>query len=63
VTRSTLILVLGLVALSGCAAPAPVPTPEPLPNCAVPSEDGRTDGGYGGTGNLPEDCPPPEPQA
>jgi len=57
-SKFAVISALGLFALSGCAAPTPAPAPEPIPNCAVPSEDRTTDGGYGGTGNLPEDCPP-----
>jgi len=56
VTKYTLILALAIAALAGCAAPPPVPEPEL--NCAVPSDEDQTDGGYGGTGNAPEDCPP-----
>jgi len=45
------------VALVGCAAAPQAPAPIE-PNCAVTPEDGVTDGGYGGTGNVPEDCLP-----
>ena len=57
-TKNALIFAVGFVALLGCAAPAPPPVPLPDTNCAVPTEEEKTDGGYGGTGNAPEDCPP-----
>lgn len=44
-----------LAALAACAAPPPPPLD--TDNCAIKSEAGETDGGYGGTGNTPEgDC-------
>jgi len=46
-----------LAILSGCAAQPPAPPPFD-PNCAIGPEDGKTDGGYGGTGKAPEDCSP-----
>ncbi len=55
-TKYALLLALGLVALGGCARQ--VPAPEPIDPCAISTEEGQTDGGYGGTGNAPEDCPP-----
>jgi len=56
VTKFALLILLGLVTLSGCATQAPPLAPEAP--CAAPVEGGTTDGGYGGTGNAPEDCPP-----
>ena len=49
-------LILAVVTLTGCAARTPIPDPEL--NCAAPINEEQTDGGYGGTGNAPEECPP-----
>ena len=55
-TKYALLLAFGLVILGGCAAQAPVL--EPIDPCATPIDGEPTDGGYGGTGNAPEGCPP-----
>lgn len=55
--RQVLLIVLGVVALSACAAKSPSVPVDPQ-GCALTPEVGEPDGGYGGTGNAPEDCPP-----
>jgi len=53
-----LFITVALAILIGCAAQPPIQPPFD-PNCAIAPEDGATDGGYGGTGKAPEECPPP----
>ncbi len=52
-----LLIATAVAVLAGCAAPPPAPVPIE-PNCAIAPEKGTTDGGLGGTGKAPEDCPP-----
>ncbi len=52
-----LLIATAVAVLAGCAARQSAPAPIE-PNCAAPPEQGTTDGGFGGTGKAPEDCPP-----
>ncbi len=56
--RVTPILVLLLLLLGACSAPVPQP-PETL--CLEEKDQEPIDGGFGGTGKAPGDCPSETP--